>query len=51
MHCGEAEEVGRVMTKVLQRCIGLKFHLDTPKVGKREREEVYTVRELMTSGD
>ena len=47
MHCGEAEEVGRVMTKVLQRCIGL----DTPEVGKREREEIYTVRELMTSGD
>ena len=39
MQCGIAEEVGRVMTKVVQRCIGLKFHLVTLEVGKREREE------------
>ena len=51
MHCGEAEEVGRVMTKVVQTCIGLKFHLDTPEVGKREREESNTIQVLMASKD
>ena len=33
---GEAEEVGRVIKKGVQGCIWLKFHRDTPEVGKHE---------------
>ena len=48
---GEAEELGGVITKSMQGCTGLKFHLDALEVGMRERGESYTVRKLKVSED
>ena len=39
------------MTKGMQGCIGLKFHLDTFEVSKHDQGESYPIRELMASNN